>query len=409
MGEEFTLSDSNLVDASELFGDQEETKPTEEVKPENTETKPAEGSEKPEETGEHKEETKEENKGISTTEVKSTAEDLFGSDAKPEEVGGEKNNTKGIEEPEKKESTEVSPNIMSSFAKALHDDGQLSALTEDEIGKITNSADLSKAIDKEVNSRLTEKQKKIAQALDGGIPADNISKYTNIITNLGKISNENLEAENDGAKNLRENIIYQDFINRGITPDRAKSLVERSVTGGNDIEDAKVALEENKKFFQTQFDNLTAEAAKKQEEEKKKIEEEAETLKKSMLDNDELFKGIKVEKPDRQKAYDALTKPVATGKDGTPLTAIQKYAEDNPVEFRKILGMTWAVTDGFKGMDKLVNKQVTEKVHDSMKKFEEKLKGGSNNLNGNIKYVESGKQDEHSTKSLFDEGWVPDA
>lgn len=398
---DLTLDSNALVDASELFGndtEQGETTPekTNEGEKTSEEVDEKTGTQEPEKNPEEKE---------STTEVKATAEDLFGNEEKPEEVGGE--HKEGTQEPESKEDTGVSP--LTSFAKALHEDGHLSALDDETVSKITTAQQLSDAIDKEVESRLDDKQKKIAQALESGIPTGDIQKYNNILVNLDKITEEGLSTESDEAKGLRENIIYQDFLNRGISPERAKSLTDRSVADGQDIEDAKVALAENKKFFQTQFDTLTANAKKEADAQKQKTIEEANNLKKEMLENDELFKGIKVSKTDRQKAYDALTKPVASNSKGMQLTAIQKFAEDNPVEFRKILGMTYAVTDGFKGLDKLIKKEVKGGVQNHMKEFENQLKSSTGaGSNGNIHYAEKGKSNETQPKSMFDEGWLPD-
>ena len=407
------LDESSLVDSSELFGNpqaQENTPPvkTEDGSKENLDNKdennPDKGGKVP-----PAQEVKE-----STTEVKATAADLFGNPVeepdkkeegtkKPESVSGNEN--KDQKEPSS-EGNGNSP-VISSFAKALKEDGYLTGLDDDAVSKIDSARAMADAIDKEVNSRLTEKQKEIADAMSNGVPVNTLQTYNNIITNLNNITDEQVNDESDNGKNLRQSLIYQDFVNKGISPEKARSLVERSVSDGKDIEDAKTALIENQKYFKGKYDSVIKEAADKRKAEDDAIKQQAEDLKKSMIDNDELFKGIKVDKTVRQKAYDAVANPAAINKDGERLTLIQKYADDNPVEFRKMLGYVYALTDGYKDFGKLLNKEVKQKVQSHLDEFEQKLKSGSLGNQGNLHYAE-GSQGRNSGGAGFGNGWKLD-
>jgi hypothetical protein len=200
------------------------------------------------------------------------------------------------------------------------------------------------------------------------------------------------------------NLIYRDFLNKGIPEEKAKQLTLRSVEAGTDKEDAKDALQANKDFFQQKYDELlqSAENAKKANTEK--VENQAKELKAALLDNDEVFKGFKMDAKSRQKAYDAVTKPVFQTKDGRQLTEVQKFAEEHPVEFRKALGAYFVLTNGFQGIGNLLNKEVKKQVQSHLKSFDEKLH--SRPSGGSMSYMEGDRGG--AGESLFAGGWLLD-
>jgi hypothetical protein len=394
---DFLLDDTAFVDASELFGEQKEEQTPPQEKPEGEE-KP--GEEKP---GEHKEDIK-----PSTTEVVATAEDLFGGEEdgkKPESVGSEADNKETGEPSPEGNGTSPQNNVISSFAKAMKDDGYLQNLDEDTIAGIKDAQSLANALDKEVAARLTEEQRRIKEALDYGVPAESVRNYTTIINNLGKIGDEQLEAENQQGQNLRANIIYQDFINKGIPDEQAKVLVKRSVDAGTDKEDSKIALDAVKKFYQGKYDNLIQSAKKEEAEAQKKVEQEALELKKSLLESKEVFKGVDLDASTRQKAYDAMTRIVGKDADGNPVTKVQKYADEHPVEFRKALGVLFTLTNGFESLDGVINKQVRKQVKSHLSDFEARL--GSKPSGGSLAYAE-GDRGGADDSLLSSGGWLLD-
>lgn len=70
---------------------------------------------------------------------------------------------------------------------------------------------------------------------------------------LDKISEDQLSEESKEAENLRKQLIYKDFINRGYSEERAKKEVKKSLDTGNEIEDALDALQSNKDFYQESY------------------------------------------------------------------------------------------------------------------------------------------------------------
>ena len=122
-----------------------------------------------------------------------------------------------------------------------------------------------------------------------------------------------------------------------------------------------------------------------------------------MLEDKEIFEGVTMDKATRQKAYDNIAKPVYKTEDGEYLTAIQKYEIDNPVEFRKKLGVIFTLTDGFKNLDMLVKGKVKREIKNSLRELEHTLRN-SNRPMGNPKFV-GGTDD---SESYVGKGWSLD-
>jgi hypothetical protein len=94
----------------------------------------------------------------------------------------------------------------------------------------------------QVQSKLDAKQKRIDEALGVGIEPDEIKKYENTLNYLEGITNDIIEDESEQGEQLRRNLIYQDYINRGFSEARAKKEMEKSFNAGTDIEDALEAI-----------------------------------------------------------------------------------------------------------------------------------------------------------------------
>lgn len=320
-----------------------------------------------------------------------------------ESVGSEKVDTKGKESTSSKE-TGASPktNFYSSIASALKEEGIFPDLDDDTLNGIKTPEDFAEAVEKTVQARLDERQKRIDAALQADVEPDEVRRYEQTLANLDAIKEEYITDETEKGERLRKNLIYQDFRNRGYSEARAKREVEKSFNSGTDIEDAKEALESNREYFSTQYQDLIKEAQEEAKEGQRKVKEEAAQLKKSMLDDKEVFTGITLDKTTRQKAFENITKPVFKTEDGEYLTAIQKYEMDNPVEFRKYLSVLFTMTDGFKNIDGLVKGKVKKEVKQSLRELEHKLSSTARNSSGNPRYVGGVEED---TESYIGKGW----
>jgi DNA repair ATPase RecN len=89
--------------------------------------------------------------------------------------------------------------------------------------------------------------------------------------------------ESEKGEQLRRNLIYQDFLNKGYTPEKAQKFTERTIDAGTDVEDAREALQSNKEFFQEAYNNLLREAQEKADAIKEERRQQAEQLKNSLM------------------------------------------------------------------------------------------------------------------------------
>ena len=336
-----------------------------------------------------------------TEEEEINPDDLFDN---PESVGSGKDNQEEEEDTQSEKDKGTSPktNFYSSIASALKEEGIFPDLDDDTLNGIKTPEDFAEAVEKTVQARLDERQKRIDAALQADVEPDEVRRYEQTLANLDAIKEEYITDETEKGERLRKNLIYQDFRNRGYSEARAKREVEKSFNAGTDIEDAKEALESNREYFSNQYQDLIKEAQEEAKEEQRKTKEEAAQLKKSMLEDKEVFTGITLDKTTRQKAFENITKPVFKTEDGEYLTAIQKYEMDNPVEFRKYLSVLFTMTDGFKNIDGLIKGKVKKEVKQSLRELEHKLSSTARNSSGNPRYVGGVEED---TESYIGKGW----
>ena len=340
---------------------------------------------------------KENNK--TTTEVSDVnPEDLFTDE--PESVGSEKVDTQGKEDTTSKEDigTSSKTNFYSSIASALKEEGILSALDEDTLSKIKTPEDFAEAMESELKAKLDERQKRIDEALQVGVEPDEIRKYEGTINYLNTITEDAIIDESTDGEKLRKQLIFQDFLNRGFSKERAQRETQKSINSGSDVEDAKEALASNRDYFRKEYESLIAEAKAEEEADKARIKKEAEELRKSILEEKEIFKGLELDKTTKEKVYNSISKPVYKDPDtGEYLTAIQKYEKDNRQDFLKKLGLLFTMTDGFTNLDKLVKTNVTKQVKKSLRELEHTINTTRRNADGSLNFI-SGVSDDLESK-----------
>lgn len=349
------------------------------------------------------EQQEEENKEKPTTEVPEVNPDeLFTEE--PESVGSEKVDTQGKEDTTSKEETGTSPktNFYSSIASALKEEGILSALDEETLSKIQTPEDFAEAMENELKAKLDERQKRIDEALQVGVEPDEVRKYEGTINYLNTITEDAISDESANGEKLRKQLIFQDFLNRGFSKERAQRETQKSFNSGSDIEDAKEALASNKEYFQQEYEDLIAEARAEEEAEKARTKKEAEELKKSILDEKEIFKGLELDKTTREKVYNSISKPVYKDPEtGQYLTAIQKYERDNRQDFLKKIGLLFTMTDGFTNLDKLVKPTATKQVKKSLRELEHTINTTRRNTDGSLSFI-SGVSDDPESKVSYE-------
>ena len=328
------------------------------------------------------------------TESPKSIEEIFGT----ESVGNEDNENKGKEPSSSKEGTSPNnKNFYSSIASALKEDGIFPDIDDESLAKIKTPEDFAEMFENQVQAKLDEKQQRIDKALNYGVELTDIQKFESTIDYLDKITDDIISEESEQGENIRRQMIYNDFINRGYSKERAEREIKKSFDSGSDIEDAKEALQSNKEFYKKSYDKLVNEAKLEAENTNKQMKEDSEKLKNSILNDSKVFGDLQIDTTTRRKVLDNISKPVYKDPNtGKLLTAIQKYEAENKLDFIKNVGLLYTLTDGFKNLDSLVNSKVKKETKKAMRELENTINNTSRYSDGNLKFV-SGVSDDNES------------
>lgn len=295
---------------------------------------------------------------------------IFG---KQEVVGGEQVNIdeskdKGSDSDVNKGEGTSSPaqsQIYSAALALLKEQGALPSLDESIINTVDNPDAFSEVIQKQIeekaNELFDEDTKRIKEALDSGVEPDEIKYYENVTKSLESIDDASIEDDTTAGESLRRDLIMQDFINRGFSPERAKREADKAISNGTDIEDAKEALESNKDYFKSKYNVILEESRKEAEKLKAKYEETIKDFKSKVDSTNEFLSGIKIDASTKTKIKDVALKPIHKTEDGRVLSEVQKYIAENPVEAQLAFSTLYVLTNGFKDTAK-VGKTVTKRA-----------------------------------------------
>lgn len=324
-------------------------------------------------------------------------ENLF-EDKAPESVGSGKDNEGKEDTAPDNDADGTSPNnFYSSIANACAVDGIFPNLDDETIKRAVDAESFSNLIEAEINARFDEKQKRISQALENGVEPNDIKKYESTLNYINTITDAAIAEESEKGEQLRYNLIYQDFINKGMTPDKAKKFADRTVDAGTDVEDAKEALLSNKEFFTGAYNKMLQDAQQKADEEKAEREKNAKELEKSLMKDKQLFGDMEISNDIRKKAFDSVSKPVYKDPEtGDYMTAIQKYESEHRAEFLKYTGLIFAMTNGFKDFDSFAKGKVKKEVKKGLRELEQTLNNTRRNNDGSLRMVTNQKDDPNS-------------
>ena len=349
-------------------------------------SEPDDTQEKETDTGtDTKEPDNEEQENITEAETP-TVEELFGKkESESEKVGNEDEDKEDKKEPTSKTETGSSPkNPYSSIAYAMYEEGVLSTLSEDDLKDVKDGQSLVAVMDKYVESRFDEQQKRVLDALNVGIEKTAIQQYESTIQALDNVSSENLEAETAEGENLRKAVIYQYYINKGESQERAQKMVDRAFSSGTDVEDAKDFIEELKTSTKEKYAALIEEGKKQAQEAKKQQEAALTKAKKAILEDENILGGVSVDKVTRQKALDYWLKPVHKKEDGTYQSELQKYATEHPDEFQMKIALLFAMSDKFKSPEKIAGETVKKAKKKAMLELEDVVNNTRRTASGGI-------------------------
>lgn len=337
---------------------------------------------------------KEKNK---TTEVVDP-ETLFEEET-PESVGSGKDK-EGKEDTvtdEELDGTSPNDNFYSSIANALAVDGIFPNLDDETVKKAVDAESFSDLIEAEINARFDEKQQRISKALENGVEPTDIKKYESTLDYINKITDAAIAEESEKGEQLRYNLIYQDFLNKGMSPDKAKKYTDRTINAGTDVEDAKEALQSNKEFFSGEYNRLLQEAQQQADEEKAERSKQAKQLQTSLLKDKNLFGDMEISSDIRKKAFETVSKPVYKDPEtGDYMTALQKYEIEHRADFLKYTGLIFAMTNGFKDFDSFAKGKVKKEMRKGLRDLEKTLNNTSRSKDGSLRMITSQKDDPDS-------------
>lgn len=358
--------------------------------PEDNETPEDSPSEKTEDNPSEKENDKDK-----TTEV--VDPDTLFEEETPEGVGSgkDKEGKEGTASDNDSDGASPNDNFYSSIASALAEDGIFPNLDEETVKKAMDAETFSNLIESEVNARLDEKQQRVSKALENGVEPTDIKKYENTLNFISKITEADIAEENEKGEQLRYNLIYQDFINKGMTPEKAKKYTNRSIDAGTDIEDAKDALQSNKEFFNTAYNTLLEDAQRQADEEEANRATQAKQLENSLMKDKQLMGDLELSRDIRKKAFDAVSKPVFKDPEtGQYLTAIQKYENEHRADFLKYTGLIYTLTNGFKDFDSFTKGKVKKEMRKGLRELEQTLNNTRRTNDGSLKMVTNQREDD---------------
>lgn len=312
--------------------------------------------------------------------------DLLGSSSESVGSGEKSEGTRGA--PESDNDSGTPQNLFSSIARILRDKGVFPDLSDKDADAVQDEAALEKLFNDKVSSMLDDRQRRIEQAMNSGASTGEMQQYENAVQLFQFLNKREtadlLNREGDDGEKLRKQVMYQDYVNRGFKHERAVKLIEKSFADGTDIDDAKEALQSCKEYYQQQIDAFQQELEDRKKQQQDAEQQQYNNLKKSILDKESFFDGVKVDKATRQKAYDAITKPVHKDEQGNYMNELQKYQREHPMEYVGNVALLYALTDGFQNVKKLAAGPIKAGLKKGFAELESVLNSTSRNGDGTL-------------------------
>lgn len=307
-----------------------------------------------------------------------------------EEVAGE-DQGEGDESNEQ-DNLDDSPDIYSSFAKVLNEQGLLPSLDLQK-DKITSIDDLTELLKKEIHTQsrqelINKLGEEGVEALEKGVTLAEYQQYKQTVDTLDQVDEDLLEKDIE----LSKKIILEDYKAQGFNEQRALKLLKKSIDLGADsiIEDAKESLASLKEVQNLNLEKQAEQRKLEQEKIEKQQEKIDNDLKNSIYNSKEIIEGIPASKTIKDKVYNSITKPIGKSPNGNIENKLMKHRREKPVEFDTKLYYLYELTSGFSDFSKLITKSGNRAVS----QFEKALRS-------NRKFEDSGTPDFLSDKESY--------
>jgi hypothetical protein len=146
---------------------------------------------------------------------------LEGSKTEPKSSQTPASNPKG--------SSPSSQDAFTSFATVLKDAGVLSSLGDEDLGEIKSTDDLVKAIEKQIKaneySKLNDDQKKWLEALETGVPEQEVKSSQTSAAQYKRITDDQIEE----SEHLQFELIKRSFLIKGFDANSAEKYASLAV------------------------------------------------------------------------------------------------------------------------------------------------------------------------------------
>lgn len=241
-----------------------------------------------------------------------------------------------------------SPNLYSSLATVLHEQGLLPSLTADK--KIDTIDDLVDSFKTEMEANkfvgLNDLQKEALTAFENGISVEEFRAQKETELTLDGISEDVIKADVD----LAEQIIRQDLINQGVDERTVSKLVARTKELGNEqlIEDALESIDNVKQFQKDAFTAKQNQLAQEKIDAAKAIEAQNAKFKDEIYNKTEIIKGNPLSETIKNSVYKTMSEVVGRDPNGKPENKFMRDRRENPIEFDTNLYYVYELTKGFK-------------------------------------------------------------
>ena len=269
-------------------------------------------------------------------------------------------------------SSTLSPKFFSSLVQALKEGGILEDIKDDDI---KSQDDFFKVLEDVIKQRefadLNDAQKEYLEALREGIPHEDIIAHQQNIEAYNSITDDAIEEESTDGEDLRRTIITNNYLSKGFSETKAKKLIDKIFESGEDVDEAKDALNELKTIEKQTFEQNKAKLAEQKKIQQKAEKESIDKLNKIVKETKEIIPGLAIPQALKNDVIKGLTQPVAFTEDNRPLDIISKFLYDNPIDGRFKLAYILKATKDLTNMGVLENKKAKK---DAWKNLAESIK-----------------------------------
>lgn len=292
-----------------------------------------------------------------------------------------------------------SPNVYSSLVKYLADSGTLTSLDDQSLNNIKSVEDLNELFEKEVQSRVEKSTEGVSKALQKGGEPEEVLTYKQSIDFLEKLDGSHIRDESDRGVKIRKALIAEDYLTKGFPPERAAREAEKSFRAGTDIEDALIALDSNREFYNNKYQEYLTSLDEKQKEEQLKSEKQRQELIKAIKEEEKLLGSLNVSQAVRDKIIKNMTEKRYVPELKAKVTPLEEYQSTNEAEFKKNVGILFTLTNGFKDLDSLIKSKSNRAYSKSIAQLENVLNNSRRTPEGLLDFSSS-SEDEIEFKGL---------